>query len=103
MNPPFEQGQDAEHVMHTFSLLNPGGILAAIVSTGLFARSDKKTLRFRNFLETTNAVVHDVPAGSFKSCGTGTETKILCIRSAPSTNPANKKSTVPKKKSGACA
>lgn len=82
MNPPFERGDDAEHVLHTFSLLKPGGILAAIVSAGFFARSDKKTQRFRQFLEGTNAVVHDVAAGSFKSSGTGAGIKILCIRSA---------------------
>lgn len=83
MNPPFERGQDAEHVRHTLKLLKPGSILAAIVSAGLFARSDNKTLRFREFLESTKAVVHDVPAGSFKSSGTGAGSKILCIRSAP--------------------
>lgn len=83
MNPPFERGQDAEHVLHTFNLLKPGGILAAIVSAGLFVRSGQKTLRFRQLLESTKAVVHDVPAGSFKSSGTGAGSKILCIRSTP--------------------
>lgn len=81
MNPPFERGQDVEHVLHTFSLLKPAGVLAAIVSAGAFFRSNKKTLRFREFLETRKATVHDVAAGSFKSSGTGAESKILCIRS----------------------
>ena len=81
MNPPFERGQDIEHVLYTFDFLKPGGILAAIVSAGVLTRSDKKTLRFREFLESRKATVHDVAAGSFKSSGTGTQTKILCIRS----------------------
>jgi phospholipid N-methyltransferase len=81
MNPPFERGQDVEHILHTLTLLKPGGILAAIVSAGVFARSDKKSLRFRELLEKTKAVVHDVPLGSFKSSGTGAESKIVCIRS----------------------
>lgn len=82
MNPPFERGQDVEHVLHAFTLLKPGGILAAIVSSGVFCRSDKKASQFREFLETMQAVVHDVPAGCFKSSGTGVGSKILCIRSA---------------------
>jgi hypothetical protein len=82
MNPPFEQGQDMEHVLRVFPLLKPGGILAAIVSAGVLCRSDKKALRFREFLKTANAVVHDVLPGSFKSSGAGVESKILCIRSA---------------------
>lgn len=81
MNPPFERGQDVEHVLHTFALLKPGGLLAAIVSAGVFFRSDKKTLIFREFLNDRKASVHDVPTGSFKSSGAGAESKILCIRS----------------------
>jgi phospholipid N-methyltransferase len=82
MNPPFEQGQDMEHVLRMFPLLKPGGILATVVSAGVLCRSDKRALRFREFLKTANAVVHDVPTGSFKSSGAGVESKILCIRSA---------------------
>jgi len=82
MNPPFERGQDVEHVLHTFALLKRGGILTTIVSAGVLARSDKTTLRFREFLENTKAVVHDVPAGSFKSSGASVDSKIVCIRSA---------------------
>jgi hypothetical protein len=84
MNPPFECGEDADHVLHAWhSLLAPKGILTAVVSAGIFFRADKKARSFREFLKATKAVIHDVPAGSFKSSGTGIETKIVQLRACP--------------------
>jgi predicted RNA methylase len=81
MNPPFERGQDVDHVFRAwYSLLAPRGILAAIVSAGVFSRTDKKAKSFREFLQNAKAVVHDIPAGSFKSSGTGVESKIVLVR-----------------------
>jgi phospholipid N-methyltransferase len=81
MNPPFERGEDADHVLHAWhSLLAPKGILTAIVSAGIFFRSDKKAQSFREFLTARKAVINEVPAGSFKSSGTGIETKIVQLR-----------------------
>jgi SAM-dependent methyltransferase len=80
MNPPFERGQDAEHVLHAYSLLAPGGILTAIVSPGLFSRADGKAKAFREFLQKTRGVAHDVPAGVFKNSGTGVSSKIICVQ-----------------------
>jgi phospholipid N-methyltransferase len=81
MNPPFENGEDADHVLHAWcSLLGAGGILTAIVSGGLFSRQDKKAKNFREFIRDEGARVHDIPAGSFKSSGTGVETKIVQVR-----------------------
>jgi predicted RNA methylase len=81
MNPPFERGEDADHVLHAYELLAPGGILTAIVSGGVFSRSDKKSKTFREFLESAQALVKNMPPGSFKSSGTSVETKIVCVRS----------------------
>jgi predicted RNA methylase len=81
MNPPFESGQDIDHVLRAWNfLLAPKGILAAIVSAGVFSRKDKKAKSFREFLQSAKALVQDVPTGSFKSSGTGTETKIVLVR-----------------------
>jgi phospholipid N-methyltransferase len=81
MNPPFERGQDVDHVLRAwYSLLAPGGILTAVVSAGVFSRTDKKAKSFCEFLHNAKAVVHDVPAGSFKSSGTGVESKIVQVR-----------------------
>jgi hypothetical protein len=81
MNPPFERGEDADHVRHAYGLLTPGGILTAIVSAGVFSRCDKKSKTFREFLDSHQALVKNVPSGSFKSSGTGVETKIVCVQS----------------------
>ena len=51
MNPPFEKGQDIDHVRHAYELLKPGGKLVAIMSEGSFYRGDKKATEFREWLE----------------------------------------------------
>jgi phospholipid N-methyltransferase len=82
MNPPFENGEDADHILHAWSaLLGHGGILTSIVSAGLFSRRDKKSESFRQLLRDEQGRVHDVPSGSFKSSGTGVEAKIVQLRS----------------------
>lgn len=54
MNPPFERGQDAVHVMQMYQLLKPGGKLVAIMSEGPFFRGDKKSTVFRAWLESVH-------------------------------------------------
>ena len=51
MNPPYERGQDAEHVRHCFDLLKRGGRLVALMSVGPFHREDRKSVEFRRWLE----------------------------------------------------
>jgi predicted RNA methylase len=79
MNPPFENGQDAEHIQRAYDLLAPGGQLAAIAGSGVFFRGDKKATQFREFLDATDAVVEAVPEGTFKSVGTGVAYKTVRI------------------------
>lgn len=33
MNPPFEKNQDSRHIIHAYSLLKPGGVIAAVASS----------------------------------------------------------------------
>lgn len=49
MNPPFEKGQDIDHVQHAYTWLETGGILVSIMSEGPFFREDKKALQFREW------------------------------------------------------
>lgn len=65
MNPPFENGQDREHVRHAFDLLKPGGRLVAIMSTGPFWRSFKADQEFKAWSESVGAVVEDNEQGAF--------------------------------------
>jgi methylase of polypeptide subunit release factors len=66
MNPPFENGQDIEHVRHAYDLLSPEGRLVAIVSEGPFFRSDKKSVAFRDWLDDVGAEVESLPDEAFK-------------------------------------
>src|SRR5690606_5224314 len=51
MNPPFEKGQDIDHVKHAYDLLKPVVRIVSIMSEGPFLRRDKKAAEFRDWLE----------------------------------------------------
>lgn len=51
MNPPFEGGQDIEHVRHAYNLLKPGGKVISIMSEGIFFNSRKRFQEFRDWLD----------------------------------------------------
>lgn len=78
MNPPFEQGQDIDHVLHAFELLANGGRIVSIMSEGAFFRSDKKSVAFREFLDAFGWS-EELPAGTFKKSGTGVNTRLVVI------------------------
>lgn len=65
MNPPFSQRRDAEHVMHAYSLLKPGGRIVAIMGEGVFFGKDKKAQDFRDWLDSVGGTDEKLPAGSF--------------------------------------
>src|SRR6266508_705943 len=65
MNPPFEHGQDIEHVRHAFEILKPGGRLVAIMSEGSFSRPDRKTSEFRDWFDEVGGEVEELRDGLF--------------------------------------
>lgn len=79
MNPPFENGQDIDHVRHAFNHLRGGGKLVAIMSPGPFFRSDRKAREFREWFEERGGEKYDLPAGAFKESGTGTATVLVVM------------------------
>lgn len=83
MNPPFENGQDMQHVMHAFELLKPGGRLVAIMSRGPFVNSSTAAQRFRHWLDEIGGVVEELPEGSFTGKEsfrqTGTNTSLVVV------------------------
>lgn len=83
MNPPFENGQDADHVMHAFKMLRPGGRLVAIVCEGLFFREDMKAIKFRGELCGLGAfsmrLAEDAFNGPDAFVPTGVRTRIVVI------------------------
>lgn len=80
LNPPFERGEDIAHVFHAYKFLAPGGILATIVSDGVFARKDRKATTFRDFLTASKAVIVGLPVDAFKPSGTGVRCRMVRIR-----------------------
>lgn len=87
MNPPFEKGQDIDHVQHAYKLLAPGGRLVAIMSSGPFFRNDSKSIEFRDWLDVQESSVEDLPAGTFSGKDsfrqTGVASKLVVIDKAP--------------------
>lgn len=79
MNPPFEEGQDAIHVMKAYDHLRPDGKMVSVMSVGPFFKNDKKSKAFREWLETKDYQVHELPTGSFKESGTMVNTNLVVI------------------------
>ena len=80
LNPPFERGEDIAHVLHAYKFLARKGILAAIVSGGVFARQDKKASAFRDFLTVSKADIVGLPTDAFRPSGTGVRCRMVRIR-----------------------
>lgn len=79
MNPPFEFGQDIDHVMHAYKFLNENGKMAAIMSEGPFFRDDNKSKNFREWLNEVGGISRKLPECSFKESGTRVNTRIVII------------------------
>lgn len=86
MNPPFEKGQDMQHVQHAYSLLNDGGRIVSIMGEGAFFRNDKQATEFREWLDSVGGTSEKMEAGSFTGADafrqTGTATRMVVIDKA---------------------
>ena len=80
MNPPFEQQQDIDHVTHAFNnCLKVGGKLASVMADGAFFRMNRKAKDFRYLLEKNYGYSRPNPEGSFKTSGTGVNTRCIVM------------------------
>lgn len=82
MNPPFERGQDARHIMHAWRHLKPGGVLVAVCSEGPFYRQDKASAEFRAWVSAVVAV-HEfesicLPDGAFRGPAAFRQADVRC-------------------------
>jgi phospholipid N-methyltransferase len=66
MNPPFEEGQDIDHVQHAYKLLKPGGRIVAIMAANKYNNSSKSK-QFIQWLTEVGGIMEDNPAGAFLS------------------------------------
>jgi hypothetical protein len=80
MNPPFEKGQDIDHVTHCFNnFLREDGVLVSIMSSGVRTNSNSKYEAFRDYVDTYGEFI-DVPAGSFKTSFNPTGVSVcICV------------------------
>jgi predicted RNA methylase len=78
MNPPFTRLQDVDHIAHAFSFLKPKGRLVSVVSESPFFRTGTKSETFGKFVESHGHSVK-LPENSFKSSGTGVNTRIVVL------------------------
>jgi predicted RNA methylase len=82
MNPPFENGQDIEHVLHAYRFLKSGGVLVSIMSASVSFASSRKAEAFRAFIDDTGGELIALPSGSFKESATGVETVMVKLWAA---------------------
>jgi len=84
MNPPFENGQDIDHVRHAFDQLASGGRLVAVMSHGPFFRNDRKATEFREWLGENGGNHEELPDDAFKGPQafrqTGVRTQIVEVK-----------------------
>lgn len=83
MNPPFDKrGVHMDHVRHAFECLRPGGVLGAILPSGVRDRDDRKHADFRAWAESHNGTWRDLPPLSFRASGTDVNTTMLRMERA---------------------
>jgi hypothetical protein len=78
MNPPFEEGQDIDHVLKAYKLLKPGGKLVSVMSAAVFYNSRSKYEEFRKWVrENENHYLVALPDKSFHASGTDVGTVLF--------------------------
>lgn len=81
MNPPFttpgHPRADIEHVRHAMRFLRPGGVLAAVMSSGVQFRDDRMAREFRDWLDAHDGRIISVPDEAFRESGTLVRTVIV--------------------------
>lgn len=66
MNPPFENGQDRQHILHAWEFLKPGGVLVAICSPGSLSNTRGNYInRFQRWMADHNVEILDKEVGGF--------------------------------------
>lgn len=80
LNPPFENGQDVEHVEHAFDLLQEGGICVAIMAESVFFRDDSKYKNFRDDILDQYGYAEALPKGAFKNSGTMVNARMVVLK-----------------------
>lgn len=88
MNPPFSLEEDkmayVTHIMHAWSLLAPGGHLAAIAPGGVTFSQDKRVKALSALIE-AHGQYEELEDNAFKESGTGVRTVLITLHKEAST------------------
>jgi len=76
-NPPFTRQQDIDHVCHMIDLCC--GRVVSVMSASILFRQNRKTLEFRDDIDSLGGIFIELPEGSFKDSGTMVNACIVCI------------------------
>ena len=76
-NPPFTKQQDVEHVTHMISLAKRR--VVSVMSASVLFRDNKKTVDFRNLVESFGGTIESLPEETFKESGTNVNTCVVCL------------------------
>lgn len=79
MNPPFSKQQDAQHLLHAYAMLRPGGRLVAIMSASVTFRETYIYREVRDLIALVGGRIEPLPEGSFKESGTSVNTVLVVI------------------------
>lgn len=80
MNPPFEKGQDVDHVMHCFKkFLKYDGILVSIMSAGVLSNTNSKYVEFREFVAQNGGEFIQL-GQAFKNAFNSTGTSVIILK-----------------------
>lgn len=76
-NPPFSKQQDIDHVTHMISLSNK--TVVSIMSASVLFRDNKKTVEFRELVESFGGEFIELDVGIFKDSGTMVKSVIVKV------------------------
>lgn len=79
MNPPFTKGQDVDHILYAYELLNEIGTLVSVASASIEFNSQKKYKKLRELIE-KNGTIIKLPQDSFKESGTNVNTVLIVLK-----------------------
>lgn len=79
MNPPFSRQQDIDHVRHAFKFVRSGGRLVSVMGAGVSFRQNKKTVEFREWVDSLGGNIGELPEGTFKKEGTMVRAVVLTL------------------------
>lgn len=78
-NPPFSKSQDITHIQHMYELLNDNGVLVSLSGTSWKNKNDKKSINFREWINSKKHSIEEIPAGEFSESGTMISTLLIKI------------------------